>query len=185
MAQLKDTEILQRLISGDVLPAAAIAAIFDCNQCRFTSMEGQYLDYKQALFADQPSSVAELGRDILAFSNSEGGVLVLGVTDENVLAGHAKVDFRHLRNALGLYIGTRVDFDLEEIVLSVAGNPLRSVVIIVRRSLTAYPNQLRKDIELRPGLIKKVKYVRGTLFYRSGAETFAESPFGDIESRAR
>jgi hypothetical protein len=185
MVQLKDVDILSRLVAGDVLPAVGIAAIFDRNMCRFTAEEGQLLDYKQAFFAEQTSSVAELARDILAFSNTDGGVLILGVTDENALVGHAKVDFRHLRNALGLFIGTRVDFDLEEIVLSVAGNPLRLVVIIVRRSLTAYPNQLRKDIDLRPGLIKKLKYMQGTLFYRSGAETLAESPFGDIESRAR
>ncbi len=185
MAQLKDVEVLRRLIGNNVLPAAAIAAIFDRSQCRFTSSEGQFLDYKEAVSIEGVNSVAELGRDILAFSNTEGGVLILGVNDEKILLGHTKIDFRHLRNVLGPFIGTRVDFDLEEIILSVAGNPLRSVVIIVRRSLTAYPNQLRKDIELRPGLIKKVKYARGTLFYRSGPETLSESPFGDIESRAR
>lgn len=185
MVQLKDIEILSRLVAGDVLPTAGIAAIFDRKLCRFIAEEGQLLDYKQALFIAQISSVAELARDILAFSNTDGGVLVLGVNDENVLVGHEKVDFRHLRYSLGLFIGTRVDFDIEEVILSVAGNPLRSVVIIVRRSLTAYPNQLRKDIELRPGLIKKLKYVQGTLFYRLDAETLSETPFGDIESRAR
>ncbi len=185
MVQLKDNEILRRLVAGDVLPAAAIAAIFDRKTSRFTAEEGQLLDYKLAVFIAQTNSVAELARDILAFSNTDGGVLILGVTDLNILVGHGRVDFRHLRYSLGPFIGTRVDFDIEEIILSVAGNPLLAVVIIVRRSLTAYPNQLRKDIELRPGLIKKLKYAQGTMFYRSGSETLAETPFGDIESRAR
>src|SRR5260370_29938863 len=108
MVQLKDIDVLRRLVAGDVLTAAGIAAIFDRKVCRFMPKEGQLLDYKQALFIDQPSSVAELARDILAFSNTDGGLLILGVTDENVLVGHAKVDFRLLRHYLLPFIGTRV-----------------------------------------------------------------------------
>jgi hypothetical protein len=74
MVQLKDIEILSRLVAGDVLPAAAIAAIFDRKTSRFIAEEGQLLDYKLALFIDQTSSVAELARDILALSNTDGGL---------------------------------------------------------------------------------------------------------------
>ncbi len=185
MAQIADLDILRKMLAGEVLLAAGIAALFDRHEKRFTVDEGQLLDYKLSVAVERDSSMAELGRDILAFSNSDGGVLILGVANDRSIVGHDKVDFRCFRDALGLFIGTRVDFDLEEILMSVQGEPLRLIAVIVRRSLTAYPNQLRRDIELRPGLARKVKYVKGTLFYRAGDQTLAETPSGDIESRAR
>ena len=47
-----------------------------------------------------------------------------------------------------------------------------------------YPNLLRKDIDVRPGLVRKLKYLKGTLFYRLEDETFSESPYEDVEARA-
>ena len=57
--------------------------------------------------------------------------------------------------------------------------------VLVRRSVAAYPTLLRKDIELRPGLIRKVKYCAGSLFYRQGNETLVEPVGGDIDGKAR
>lgn len=185
MAQISDIEVVKKVIAGEVPPAVGIATIVNRGEKRFTPDEGLLLDYKQSVVPDKENSVAELGRDILAFSNTEGGLLILGVDDDRSVAGHEKVDFRRLRDRLGPFIGTRVDFDLEEVPISISGNPLRLIAIIVRRSLTAYPSQLRRDIELRPGLARKVKYAKGTLFYRVGDTTRAEPPLGDIESRAR
>lgn len=185
MAQIDDISIIRKVIAGEVPAASGVPAIFDRQRRRFTATEGQLLDYKQTVAVDWDSSVAEVGRDILGFSNSDGGVLLLGVCDDQSLCGHGKVDFRRLRETLGLFIGTRVDFDIEELTISVAGNPHRLIAIVVRRSVTAYPSQLRRDIQLRSGLARKVKYVRGTLFYRIGDETLAEPPSGDIDARAR
>jgi hypothetical protein len=86
---------------------------------------------------------------------------------------------------LGAYIGTRVIFDLHEVNISVQGTPLRVFVLHVPRSQSMYPNLLRKEIVLRPGLVRKVKYLKGTLFYRLEDETFSESPDEDVDSRAR
>ena len=61
----------------------------------------------------------------------------------------------------------------------------RLIVAVVRRSQTAYPNLLPRDVVLEPGHVRRVKYVSGTLFYRRGSQTVAESPYGDIESLAR
>lgn len=185
MAQISDIEVIKKVIAGEVSAPVGIAAVVNRGEKRFTADEALLLDYKQCVLPDKENSVAELGRDILAFSNTEGGLLILGVDDDRSIVGHEKVDFRRLRDSLGPFIGTRVDFDLEEVPISISGNPLRLIVIVVRRSLTAYPSQLRRDIELRPGLARKVKYAKGTLFYRLGDVTRAEPPFGDIESRAR
>ncbi|MGB6483619.1 MAG: RNA-binding domain-containing protein [Candidatus Acidiferrales bacterium] len=185
MAQLGDQEILERIVRGDVLLRDGLVALLNRNLGHFAADEGQLLDYKRTINAGQQSSIAELARDILGFSNTNGGLLIVGVDNDKVAVGHEPVDFRALRDALGPFIGTRVDFDLEECPVTIEGQRHRLLGVITRRSQTAYPNQLRKDIELRPGIIRKIKYVRGTLFYRENNETRAESPDGDVESRAR
>jgi Putative DNA-binding domain len=185
VAQLDDSEIVRRIVSGSVSTVAALQDLFDRSTGRFSAEEGLQLDYKERMNVESAAAVAELSKDILGFSNTDGGVLILGVDDGKSLVGHDNVDFRRLSNALGLFIGTRVDFEMEEVPFSVAGRPLKVFVLIVRRSLTSYPNLLRKDIELRPNLVRKIKYVQGTLFYRSGSRMVAEPPSGDLESRAR
>ena len=185
MAQLTDIGILRRLIEGEVATVVGVTALFDRDTMRFVPEEGKLLDYKQRLSVEDSRSVAEMGRDVLAFSNTEGGILLLGVDKEKTLIGHAAIDYRRLRGVFGAYIGTRVDYDVEEIPLSVSGKPYRVIAIVVRRSQTVYPNQLRKDIELRPNLGRKLKYLKGTLFYRVEDVTQAESPYGDIEAKAR
>ena len=185
MAQISSIDIVGRIVSGDVGARDGILGLLDRDSGRFLMDEGQLLDYKRSMDVRQSSAVAELARDILGFSNTDGGLLVLGVSDDKAIVGHEKVDFRSVRDVLGLFIGTRVNFDLEECLVNVFGKTHRLIVIVIHRSSGAYPNQLRRDIEVRPGLVKKLKYVSGTLFFRRNNETLAESPYGDIESKAR
>ncbi len=185
MAQIGDGEILRRLIAGKTYVKEGIPALVDRTSGSFLLPEGLQLDYKQQLRVESSSSVAEIARDILAFSNTEGGLLVVGVADDRAVIGHDAIDGRKLRDALGPYVGTRVMFDLDEVPVLSQGNTRRLVVLHVRRSLNAYPNLLRKEIELKPGFVRKTKYLKGTLFYRLEDQTFAESPYGDVESRAR
>jgi hypothetical protein len=186
MVQVPYADILLRVVSGEVPPRDGITSIIDRQSGRLTVPEGELIDFKVMLKLDNAASIAETARDILGFSNKNGGVLIFGVSDgDGVVVGHEALDFRRLRDALGPYIGTRVNFDLDVLSVSVGGRNQHLIVAVVHRSQAAYPNQLRKDIELRPSLVRKLKYVRGTLFYRRGSDVLAESPYGDIESRAR
>jgi hypothetical protein len=185
MAQLLDIDILQRIFSGDVSTKDALAALVDRQTGRILTPEGELLDYKRELNLERSNAVAELARDILGFSNTHGGLLVIGITDDGTVVGHKRIDFRVMRDGIGPYSGTRVNFDCEEITVTTGGNPYTLLVFTVHRSLSAYPNLLRKDIELRPSLIRKLKYVKGSLLYRENDSTKAESPYGDVEARAR
>lgn len=186
MAQLNDNEILERLIRGDVDPTEGVAALIDRHSGCFTPPEGQHIDYKLNVDFSDAASIAELARDILGFSNATGGVIILGVSDgSQEVQSHDAVEVRIARERLGYFMGTRVNFDIDECKLTLLGSGRRVIAITVRKSITAYPNLLRKDIQLRTGFMRKVKYVSGTLFYREGSETKAESPYGDIEGRAR
>src|SRR5437016_622900 len=115
MAQLTDDEILHRVIHGDIDAAEGVTALIDRQSGCLTPPEGQLIDYKLLTDFGDMASVAELARDILAFSNSEGGVLVVGVADNSQrVDSHCAVDFRTAREKLGLFLGTRVNFDMDE-----------------------------------------------------------------------
>ncbi|HLW53997.1 MAG TPA: RNA-binding domain-containing protein [Candidatus Angelobacter sp.] len=183
MVQLNDLEILQRIVSGDVEVDRGLADLVDRGSGLFSPPEGELIDYKRSVDAE---NVGELARDILGFSNTNGGLLICGVADvDRSIVGHKAVDFQRVRENLGLLLGTRVDFELEQCRLSIRGTVQPVLTVVVRRSSAVYPNLLRKDIVLRPGLVRKLKYVKGTLFYRQDSNTIAESPYADIESRAR
>jgi hypothetical protein len=162
-----------------------IPTLVDRTTGLFLLPEGLQLDYKREMRIDSAQFVSEIARDVLAFSNSDGGLLVLGVADSKTVVGHDLVDARKLRDYMGPYIGTRVVFDVAAIQVNIQGTAKRLVILHVRRSLSAYPNLLRKDISLRPGLVRKLKYLEGTLFYRVKDESFSEPPYGDVDARAR
>jgi hypothetical protein len=90
---------------------------------------------------------------------------------------------RQLRDRLGPYIGTRLDYDIVACRAGVNGRHFELVLVVARRSIAAYPMLLRRDIEFRRPL-KKVKYVKGSLFFRQGNETLVEPPVGDVDGRA-
>ncbi len=184
MAQVSDEAILEKVVHGKVDAQAGLLELVDRTKGAITAAEGQLLDFKEKVQLSRPESVGELARDILGFSNAEGGVLLLGVADNLSVVGHDRLDPRSARDSLGPYIGTRVDFDIGEITPNIGGVSKTVPFILVRRSVAAYPTLLRKDIELRSGLIRKVKYCAGSLFYRHGNQTLVEPVGGDVEGRA-
>src|ERR1035441_1445699 len=103
MAQLLDIDILQRIFSGDVSTKDALAALVDRQTGRILTPEGELLDYKRELDLERSSAVAELARDILGFSNTHGGLLVVGITDDGTVVGHKRIDFRVMRDGIGPY----------------------------------------------------------------------------------
>src|SRR5579862_271281 len=161
LAQLTDDEILHRIIHGDIEAADGVAALINRQTGCLAPSEGPLIDYKLLVNFGDTASIAELARDILGFSNAEGGVVVLGVADglKNI-ESHVAVDFRVARENLGYFLGTRVNFDMDECTPTVLGSARRLITITVRESASVYPNLLRKDVQLRAGFIRKVKYVR-------------------------
>lgn len=70
--------------------------------------ENEHWDYKEAQNLSSDVSIARLARDLLGFHNAEGGVLIIGVTDEYHVAGIAAAHQRgtnELRQKLSKYVG--------------------------------------------------------------------------------
>jgi hypothetical protein len=184
MAQLDPDELILRAVHGDANAADCVLAVLDRTTARVTVAEGQYIDFKEQTPFTAESSVAELVRDVLAFSNGDGGIILIGVTDTRDIVGHTPIDPRFLRERLGLYMGTRLDFETVNIRPVIRGRPTILPILIVRRSTGAYPNLLRRDIALPGRFGRKVKYIQGSLFYREGSSTLVEPAGGDINARA-
>lgn len=185
MAQISCDEALTRIMTDEVTVSDGIQGLVDRKLGILQPVEGLQLDYKREFSLAKDNSVAEIARDVLAFSNSQGGLVVIGVDDNRAIVGHDPIDARKLRDAIGPYIGTRVVFEVITVSLNVQGASKRVVILHVRRSLAAFPNLLRKDIAIRSSLILKLKYVKGTLFYRAKDVIYSESPLGDLEARGR
>jgi hypothetical protein len=185
MVQVSDEEILQKILRGEIGARDGLLELVDRSKGILLAGEGQFLDFKERLELTRTEGVAELARDILGFSNAEGGILLFGVSDNLRITGHSRLDSRFLRNGLGPYIGTRVDYDVDEFTPTVGGQAKTVPFILVRRPVAAYPTLLRNDIQVRSGLIRKVKYSTGCLFYRQGAQTLVEPVGGDTDGRAR
>jgi hypothetical protein len=184
MAQLNPDEVILHAIRGDADASECLLAIVDRDKGRIAIEEGPHIDFKLHFPLSSDSSVAELARDVLAFSNADGGIILIGVTDTGEVAEHLPIDSRHLRERLGAYIGTRLDYETASATPVIRGKQVTLPMLLVRRTLTAYPNLLRRDVMLPGRFGRKVKYLRGSLFYREGFRTIVEPAGGGINARA-
>jgi hypothetical protein len=164
MAQLSAQDLLPKILQGTGTPCDYILAAVERSSGAFTDSESEYLDHKILVDLTDQLCVAELARDVLAFSNTHGGLLIFGVTDERMVVGCRRLDARVIREKLGPYVGTMVDYEVGICGIHVSGRELSLPYILVPRCVRAYPNLLRKDILPRRGLGRKVKYVSGSLF---------------------
>lgn len=180
MAQVSADDILRRVAEGEVTACEAIPQLVDRAAGQFLPPEGQHIDYKSGLGSD-----GELAKDVLGFANAEGGLLIFGVEDDGRINGHEPIDSKKARAALGPYVGTRVTYEIGNCKVFFRGQEIRVAFIAVSRSVTNYPILLRKEVEMRTGVLRKVKYLAGSLFYREGNQTLVESVSGDIEGRAQ
>jgi len=144
-------------------PLTGVPALIDRETGCFTPPEGQLIDYKLSVNFGDMASVSELARDILGFSNSDGGVLVLGVADgDRSIASHIAVDFRAARDTLGYFLGTRVNFDMDP-----SKNPLP---IVWRSSEIAHPKFARCHCRPVANILGDRSNTAGDVFLGRGAD---------------
>ena len=184
MAQTSLYELLDRVLKRECPVGDYLLAGVDRQTGQFLQDEGPNLDFKVHLNPNEQRSVAEIARDVLAFSNTSGGLVIFGINDQRHVMGHPPIDCKNLRSALGPYLGTRLDFELGNVRPSVQGRSHEVSYLLVAKSSAAYPALLRKDIVSGDRFGTKLKYLKGSLFYREGRETRVEPTGGDIDGRA-
>jgi len=82
--------------------------------------ENRYWDYKEQLELDDVYQISEFAKDVLAFHNTEGGAIVVGITDKFIAKGisaSAILDTRKLRDKVSKYLGDRIELFQESVEL--------------------------------------------------------------------
>jgi hypothetical protein len=169
--------IVQSLRVGHMhpdLPAALLAQ--ERNKARVRS-EDRHWDYKEKLSLSDPYAVAEFAKDVLAFHNTDGGVIIVGVTDAYAAHGISSgtiLDKKQLRDKLVRYSGSEIDIFQDSIELP---NGQFIWLIFVRKYLDV-PLAVASDGPYQRGAHT---FNKGQYFYRDGDEVKRCRSEGDIE----
>lgn len=104
--------------------------------------EGQFWDYKERLDLDSALGRARLAKQVLAFHNASGGLLIFGVSDDHIIRGltTSVPDSATVNNALRKYVGPSAV--VSAVPVSVPGvAPPILVLLIPRRKGSPVPAQ--------------------------------------------
>lgn len=103
--------IVNSLKAREMVPALIPALLSPDHNKVLRRDETDYWDYKRELHLETPSEIARLAKDILAFHNTKGGVLIVGVDDNYRVLGISQSqvqDTYKLHEKLRRYIGSGV-----------------------------------------------------------------------------
>jgi hypothetical protein len=156
------------------LPAALLAQ--ERNKVRVRT-EDRHWDYKEKLSLADSYAIAEFARDVLAFHNTDGGVIIVGVTDNYAAHGvssNSILDKKQLKDKLVRFCGTAVDIFQDSIELP-SGQFIW--LIFVRKYIEA-PLAVASDGPYHRGAHS---FNKGQYFYREGDEVRRCRSDGDIE----
>ena len=139
--------------------------------------EGRHWDYKERLPLADPYAVADFAKDVLAFHNTSGGVIIVGVTDKYAAHGVSSstiLDKKLLRDKLEKYCGRSLDIFQDSIELP---NAQFLWLIFVRKYLEI-PQAMESDGPHHRG---SNMFNKGQYFYRDGDEVKRCRSDDDVE----
>jgi hypothetical protein len=169
--------IIQSLRRGQMhpdLPSALLTQ--ERNKVRVRG-EDRHWDYKEKLSLADAYAVAEFAKDVLAFHNTDGGVIIVGVTDKyaaNGISAASILDKKLLRDKLVRYCGSSVDIFQESIELA---NGQFIWLIFIRKYLEV-PQAMESDGPYHSGAYI---FNKGQYFYRDGDEVKKCRSDDDVE----
>jgi hypothetical protein len=139
--------------------------------------ENRYWDYKQEIHLGDNFQIAELAKDILAFHNTEGGAIIVGITNEYSAIGvphSAILDTKHLQDKIRRFVGESVRVFQDAIEVS----PGKFLWLIFIPKYAEAPQSMHAD---GPHRLGRPVFTKGQFFYRDGDEVRLCKSEGDIE----
>ncbi len=135
------------------------------------SSESATLDFKSAFDAASPRDWLELIKDIAAFANSGGGVILVGLNDEGVPSGFdvtplLAVDPADIGNKIHKYTEQHLQVEFQEAVK--AGQKICAIIIPGVRVPIVFTRV--GETELPDGK-KKTSFALGAVYFRHGAKS--------------
>jgi hypothetical protein len=134
--------------------------------------ESKYLDFKSQFDVSSGAEWCELIKDIVAFANSGGGVIVFGVNDDGSnsqvdTSAIYRLDIADITNKIEAYTGYQFA-DIEIIEVERAGQ-MRATFIIAGTDIPIVFTRPGADV-LTKGK-QRPAFVRGTVYFRHGAKS--------------
>jgi hypothetical protein len=145
--------------------------------------ETTYWDYKETQDLKSDMAVARLARDILGFHNTDGGAIIIGVSDDFRIMGVSPsqtLDTKRLRDLLGKFIGTDVPVFQESL-------PLRNGRLLWLILIPSVPDGGMPVAAKRNGPLIKDRYElqRNQYYLRDGDSIKAVVEPSDLEELIR
>ncbi len=128
--------------------------------------EDRHWDYKEKLSLDDAYAVAEFAKDVLAFHNTDGGVIIVGVTNKYAAHGVPSgtiLEKKLLRDKLTKYCGRALDIFQESVELPGG----QFIWLIFVRKYVEVPQAMECDGPYYHGAHM---FNKGQYFYRDGDE---------------
>jgi hypothetical protein len=143
--------------------------------------ENKYWDYKKELTLEDAYQAAEFAKDVLAFHNSDGGMIAVGVSDDYAANGVSPVrvlDTKQIRDKVRRYLGSYVELFQDSVELSNG----RLVWLIFIPPHKNAPVCMLAD---GPQRSNRPIFSRGQYYYRSGDEVKLCRSDADVEKLFR
>ena len=169
--------IIQSLLLGQMVPDLPSALLEPSRNKVRNRSETRHWDYKQELVLNDAFQRAEFAKDIVAFHNTDGGLIAVGITDDYVVRGIAAasiLDTKQLRDKIIGLLGASVEVFQDSI--EVPGH--RYVWLIFIKKYIEAPCPIDKDGPLRSG---RPVFNKGQYFYRDGDQVKLCRNEGDKE----
>jgi len=170
--------IIKSLQLGHMDPALPVALLTPHRNKAQNRTEGLYWDYKESLSLTDRFKIAEFAKDILAFHNTNGGLVVVGINNEYVARGlphSAILDTVQLRDKIRLYVGSSVEIFQDSFEV----HENRFVWLIFTKKFVGSPQcMVRQGPESKPG---RPVFIKGDYFYREADQVKRCISDSDIE----
>ena len=81
------SSIIKSLRLGHMDPDMPLALLDATKTKARHRSEGRYWDYKERLPLDTKFAISEFAKDVLAFHNTEGGVIIVSISNQYIVRG--------------------------------------------------------------------------------------------------
>lgn len=134
--------------------------------------ESKYLDFKRQFDAASAAEWCEVIKDVVAFANSGGGVIVFGVNNDGTIAdvdvsSLLKIDIADITNKIEAYCG----YQFAEIEIIEVSRDSESAVAFLIGAADIPLVFTRAGADVLLGGKQRPAFVKGTVYFRHGAKS--------------
>jgi predicted HTH transcriptional regulator len=140
---------------------------------RTSNKESRRLDFKSEFDVSSDQAWCEIIKDIVAFANSGGGVILIGVADDGQGSGQDTSAFRgydtaNITNRIAKYTGYQFSDEIEIVEIDRAGT--RNAAILISATEVPVPF-IKPGTYAVSGGKQASAFAQGTLYFRHGSKS--------------